>query len=94
MILTIFGILTAVEAVILTLKINQILEYRDYAKQVGMHLPFHHKLDKIDKFLIRLYENYKDLFWIFACIILLLNLMISVIIYVIIEIVKMLLITL
>ena len=61
MILTIFGILTAIEAVILTLKINQILEYRDYAKQVGMHLPFHDKLDKIDKFLIRLYENYKDL---------------------------------
>jgi len=94
MILAIFGILTVVEAVILTLKINQILEYRDYAKQVGMHLTFHDKLDKIDKFLICLYENYKDFVWIFVCIILFLNLILSVIIYVIIELFKMLLITL
>ena len=80
MILTIFGILTAVEAVILSLKINQILEYRDYAKQVGMHLPFHDKLDKIDKFLIRLYNNYNDLLWVFIVVILFLNLILSVVI--------------
>jgi|688.fasta_scaffold2655568_1 hypothetical protein len=93
MILTIFGILTAVEAVILALKISKILEYRDYAKQVGIHLPFYDKLDKVDKFIIRMYQNYKDLFWIFGVILLFMNLIISVIVFAIIEIVNMLLIS-
>ena len=90
MILGIFGILTVIEVAILALRISTILEYRDYAKQVGMHLPFHDKIDKVDRFLIRTYNNYKDLLWIFAVFILFLNFITSVIIYVIIEIVKML----
>lgn len=80
MILIIFGILTCIEALILIVKIGKISEYYEYAKQVGMHLPFHDKIDKFDRFLLRLYNNYNDLLWVFIVVILFLNLILSVVI--------------
>lgn len=84
MIIIIFGILTCIEALILIVKIGKISEYYEYAKRVGMHLPFHDKIDKFDRFLLRLYNNYNDLLWVFIVVILFLNLILSVVIYAII----------
>jgi len=66
MILIIFGILTCIEALIILIKISKISEHYEYAK--------------FDRFFLRLYNNYKDLIWVFIVVILFLNLILSVVI--------------
>ena len=94
MILTIFVIITGIEAIVLSVKIKKILEYRDCSKEVGMHLSFHNKITNFDRFLIRLYNNYHDIIWVFVVVILLANLIASTLIYAIISAFQFVLITL
>lgn len=69
----IFLTITAIELVVVVLKIRQIKEHIQFSKEIGIHIPYADHIDKVEKFLIRMYENYKGMLIILAVIVLFVN---------------------
>lgn len=81
MIFIVFALLTLIETCIVFYKINEIQDAYETSKEIGKHLEFM-DLDKLERFLLRIYMNYKGLLYVLIIIILFINLITSVIIYV------------
>jgi len=87
--LYIFLAITAIELVVIVLKVNQIKEHIQLAKEIGVQTRFAKHIDKTEQFLIRLYENYKGMFYILCIIVLFLNAVVASIIHLIYNIVTL-----
>lgn len=85
--ISIFLALTAIEAIIIAIKIKNLRGHINTAKEIGMHLPFYieDKVDGLSKFMLRIYTNYKGLLYVLICFILFSNLVASIIIKILIQ---------
>lgn len=82
--LYIFLTITAIELAVIILKVRQIKEHIQLAKEIGIQTRFAKHINKTEQFLIRLYENYKGMLLILAVLILFVNVIITALIHIII----------
>jgi hypothetical protein len=82
--LYIFLTITAIELVVIVLKIRQIKEHIRIAKEIGIQTRFAKHTNKTERFLIRMYENYKGMLLVLAILILSTNAIVTAVIHIII----------
>jgi hypothetical protein len=85
MILSIYLTITAIELVVILLTIRRIKQHIKLAKEIGVHIHYSDHISRTEKFFIRLYENYNDMFYILGMLILILNGILSGIIQILIN---------
>jgi hypothetical protein len=82
--LYIFLTITAIELVVVVLKVRRIKEHIQLAKEIGIQTRFAKHINKTEQFLIRMYENYKGMLLILAILILFANAIMTALIHIII----------
>ena len=82
MILSIFLTITAIELVVIALKVRQIKEHIQLAKEIGIQTRYAKHINKLEQFLILMYENYKGMLLILAVIVLFINAAIASVIHI------------
>jgi len=80
--LYIFLMITAIELAVILLKVRQIKDHIQLAKEIGIQTRFAKHINKTEQFLIRMYENYKGMLLVLAIIVLILNTIVSSLLYV------------
>jgi hypothetical protein len=74
--------ITAIELAVILLKVRQIKDHIQLAKEIGIQTRFAKHINKTEQFLIRMYENYKGMLLVLAIIVLILNTIVSSLLYV------------
>lgn len=76
-----FLMITTIELVVIILKIKQLKEHIQIAKEIGVQTRYAKHINKLEKLLIRIYINYKGMFIILGFIVIILNLIVSSIVH-------------
>ena len=82
--LYIFLTITAIELVVIILKVRQIKEHIQLAKEIGIQTQFAKHINKTEQFIIRMYENYKGMLLVLAILVLFVNVIITALFHILI----------
>ena len=80
--LYIFLVITAIELVVIVLKVRQIQDHIRIAKEIGIQTRYATHISKLEKFLIQLWENYQEMVYILCVLILFINVIITALIHI------------
>ena len=80
MLLIIFLIMTAIELAVILYKISEIHDVLEISKELGILEMY--RLDRIEKLMLRMYMNYREMIIVLIVIILFINIILSALLYV------------